>query len=101
MTRRILLFKETTIEPTADVNTVAAIGTTIGLPIDHEGDQEADSSPNAKEVAADAEGTQEVLLIHILLEGIAQAESPGYDPDLGPGPGLTEEGQGLISAMIN
>ena len=86
-----------TIEKTADMNAVA------GLPIDPEGDQEADPSPNIKEVTLGTEGTQEVPLIHILLEGIAQAEGPDHDPDpdVGPGPGLAEEGQGLIPAIIN
>ena len=66
-------------------------------------DQEADPSPDIKEVTPSTEGTQEVLLIHILLEGITQAEGPDHDPDpdLGPGPGLTEEGQGLIPTIIN
>ena len=86
-----------TIEATADTNAVA------GLPINPEGDQEADPSPDVEEVTPSTEGAQEVLLIHILLEGIAQAEGPDHDPDpdLGPGPGLTEEGQGLIPAVIN
>ena len=86
-----------TIKKTADTNAVA------GLPIDPEGDQEADPSPGAKEVTPGAEGTQEVLLLHVLVEGITQAEGPDHDPnpDLGPGPGLTEEGQGLIPAIIN
>ena len=81
-----------TIEVTADMNAVA------GLPVDPEGDQDADPSPDVKEVTPSTEGAQ-VLLIDILLEGIAQAEGP--DPDLGPGPGLTEEGQGLIPAIVD
>ena len=83
-----------TIKVTADTNAAAAIGTTSGLPINQEGDQEADPSPDVDEVTPSTEGAQEVLLIHVLLEGIAQAEGPHHDPDpdLGPGPGLTEEG---------
>ena len=88
---------------TADTNTAAAIGTTGSLPINPEGDQGADPGPDVKEVTPSAEGTQEVLLIHVLLEDIAQAEGPDQDPDpdLGPCPGLTEEGQGLIPAIID
>ena len=88
-----------TIKVTADMNVVA------GLPIDPEGDQEADPSLDIEEVTPSAEGTQEVLLIHVLLEGITQAEGPDHDPDPdlgpGPGPGLTEEGQGLIPAIVD
>ena len=100
--RTVLPFKGMTIEVTADTNTVAAIGTTGGLPIDP-GDQEIDPNPDITEVTLGSEGTQEVLLIHILLDGIAQAEGPDHnpDPDLGPGPGLTEEGQSLISTIID
>ena len=74
-----------------------------GLPINPEGDQEADPGPDFKEVTAGTEGAQEVLLIHILLEGITQAEGPDHDPnpDLGPGPGLTEERQSLIPTIID
>ena len=95
--RRVLPFKGTTIKKTADTNTAA------GLPINLEGDQEADPGPDVKEVTPSTEDTQEVLLIHILLEGIAQAEGPDHDPDpdLGSGPGLTEEGQGLIPTIID
>ena len=82
-----------TIEVTADTNAVA------GLPINPEGDQEADPGPDIEEVTPSTEGTQEVLLIHILLEGISQAEGP--DQDLGPGSSLTEEGQGLIPTIID
>ena len=94
--RRVLPFEGMTIEKTADTNAVA------GLPINPEGDQEADPSPDVNEVTPGAEGTQEVL-IHILLEGIAQAEGPDHDPDpdLGPGPGLTEEGQGFIPTIVD
>ena len=94
--RRVLPFRGMTMKATANTNAAA------GLPINPEGDQEVDPSPDIKEVTPGAEGTQ-VLLIHILLEGIAQAEGPDHnpDPDLGPGPGLTEEGQGLIPAIIN
>ena len=101
--RRILPLKEMTIEATPDVNALAAIGTTIGLSTNPKGDQEADPSPDVKEVTPNAGGTQEVLLIHILLEGISQAEGPGHDPDpeLGPGPDLIEEGQGLIPTIVN
>ena len=53
-----------TIKATADMNAVA------GFPINPEGDQEADPSPDIKEVTPGAEGVQEVLLIHVLLEGI-------------------------------
>ena len=95
--RRVLPFKGTTIKVTADMNTVA------GLPIDPEEDQGADPGPDIKEVTPSTEGTAEVLLIHILLEGMAQAEGPDHDPDpdLGSGPGLTEEGQGLIPTIID
>ena len=88
-------------EVTAETNAAAAIGTTSGLPIDPEGDQEADPGPDIEGVTPSAEGTQEVLLIHILLEGIAQAEGPDHNPDLGPGPGLTEEDQGLVPMIID
>ena len=90
-----------TIEVTADTNAVAAIGTTGNLPINPEGDQEADPGPDIKEVTPSTEGAQEVLLIHILLKDIAQAEGPDHDPDLDPGPGLAEEGQGLIPAIVD
>ena len=95
--RRVLPFEEMAIKKIADMNTAA------GLPINPEGDQEADPSPDVKEVTPGTEGTQEVLLIHILLEGITQAEGPDYnpDPDLGQGPGLTEEGQGLAPTIID
>ena len=62
-----------TIKMTADTNAEA------GLPIDPEGDQEADPGPDIKEVTPGTEGAQEVLSLHILLEGIAQAGSPGHD----------------------
>ena len=90
--RRILPLGEMTIETTADTNTEA------GLPIDPEADQEADLGPDFKEVTPGAEGTKEVLPIHVLLEGISQAGGPGHDPepDPGPGLGLTGEDQGLI-----
>ena len=83
-----------TIEVTADTNTEA------GLPIDPDGDQEADPSPDIKEVTPGTEGAQEVLPIHILLEGISQAGGPGHnpEPDPGPGLGLTGEDQGLVPA---
>ena len=61
--RRILPPGEMTNKTTADTNTEA------GLTIDLEGDQEADPSPDDK-VTPGAEGTQEVLPIHVLLEGI-------------------------------
>ena len=97
--RRVFPFEGMTIKATAETNAAAAIGTTHGLPID----PEADPSPDFKEVTPSAEGAREVLLIHVLLEGIPQVEGPDHDPDpdLGPGPGLTEEGQGLIPAVIN
>ena len=92
--RRVLPF-----EATADMNATA------GLPINPEGDQEADSRPDAKEVTPSTEGTQGVLLTRILPEGITQAEGPehdpNHDPDLGPGPGLAEEGQGLIPTIVD
>ena len=86
--RRVLPFEGMTIKETADTNAAA------GLPISLKGDQEADPGPDVEEVTPGAEGAEDVLLIHVLLEGIAQAESPDHDPDpdLGPGPGLTEEG---------
>ena len=101
--RRVLHFEGMTIKVTADPNAATAIETTSGLPIDPEGDQEADTNPDIEEVTPSSEGTQGVLLTCVLLEGIAQAEGPDHDPDpdLGPGPGLTEEGQGLIPAIIN
>ena len=101
--RRVLPFEGMTIKVTADQNAVTAIGTTGSLPINPEGDQEADLGPDVKEVTPGAEGTQEVLLIHVLLEGITQAVGPDHDPDpgLGPGPGLAEEGQGLVPTIID
>ena len=84
-----------TIKMTAEMNAEA------GLAIDPEGDQEVDPSPDVKEVTPGAEGTQEVLPIHVLLEGIAQAGSPGHDPDPGPGLGLAGEDQGLIPVPTN
>ena len=101
--RRVLPFEGMTIEVTADTNAAAAIGTTGGLPIDPEGDQRADPGPDVKEVTPSAEGTHKVILIHVLLEDIAQAEGPDHnpDPDLGPDPGLTEESQGLILTIID
>ena len=80
--RRILPLREMTIEMTADTNTEA------GLPINPEGDQEADPSPDIKEVTPGAEGTQEVLPIHILPEGVAPAGSPGHNPEPDPVPVL-------------
>ena len=76
-----------TIEMTADVNAET------GLPIDPEGDQEADPGPDIEEVTPGTEGAQEVLLIHVLLEGIAQAGSPGHDPEPDPSPGLGLTGE--------
>ena len=95
--RRVLPIGGMTIKATADTNTVA------GLPIDPEGDQEADPGPDVKEVAPSTEGAQEVLLIYVLLGGITQVEGPDHnpDPDLGPGPGLTEGGHSLIPAIID
>ena len=93
--RRVLPFEGMTIKETADMNAVT------GIPIDPEGDQEADPSPDVEEVIPSTEGTQEVLLIHIPLEGITQAEGLDHDPDLGSGPGLTEEGQGLIPTIVD
>ena len=88
---------------TADPNAVTAKGTTSGPPINPEGDQEAHPSPDIEEVTPGLEGAQGVLLTCILLEGITQAEGPDHDPDpdLGPGPGFTEESQGFIPAIIN
>ena len=82
---------------TADMNAEA------GLPIDPEGDQEADPSPDVEEVTPGTEGAQEVLPIHILLEGITQAGGPGHDPepDPGPGLGLTGEDRGFIPVPTN
>ena len=68
-----------TIKVTADMNAAAAIGTPSSLPIDPEGDQEADPGPDIEEVTPSAEGAQEVLLIYVLLEGIAQADGPDHD----------------------
>ena len=53
--RRVLPFRGMTIKVTADMNAAA------GLPIDPEGDQEADPSPDIKEVTPDTEGAQEVF----------------------------------------
>ena len=66
----------------------------VGLPINPEGDQEADPSPDIEEVTPCAEGTQEVLQ-----EGITKAGGPGHNqlPDPGPGLGLTGEDQGLVA----
>ena len=75
------------IKMTADTNAEA------GLPIDPEGDQEADPGPDVEEVTPGAEGTQEVLPIPVLLEGIAQAGSPGHDPEPDPSPGLGLTGE--------
>ena len=58
-----------------------------------EGDQEADPGPDIKEVTPDAEGAQEVLPIHVTLEGIAEAGSPGHDPEPDPSPGLGLAGE--------
>ena len=92
-----------TIKVTADTNATAAIGTTGGLPIDPEGDQEADPSPDIEKVTPGADDAQEVLLIHVLLEGINQTEGPDHDPDpdLGPGSGIAEEGQGLVPTIVD
>ena len=84
--RRILPLREMTIQ-TADMNTEA------GLPIDPEGDQEADPSPDVEEVTPGAEGAQEVLPIHVLLKGIAPADGPGHDPEPDPCPGLGLAGE--------
>ena len=86
-----------TIEMTADTNAGA------GLPIDPEGDEEADPSPDIQEVTPNTEGTQEVLPIHVLLEGITLAGSPGHDPepDPSPGLGLTGEDQGLTPVLTD
>ena len=77
--RRILPLGEMTIEMKADMNVEA------GLPIDPEGDQDADPSPDVEEVTPGTEGAQEVLSIHVLLEGIAQAGGPGHDLEPVPG----------------
>ena len=76
-----------TIKMTADTNADA------GIPINPEGDQEADPSPDVKEVTPGTESTQEVLPIYVLLEGIAQAGGPGHnlEPDPSPGLGLPRE----------
>ena len=67
--------------------------TEAGLPIDQEGDQEADPGPDVEEVTPGAEGTQAVLPIHILLEGITPAVGPGHNPEPDPGPGLGLAGE--------
>ena len=54
--RRVLPFEGMTIEAKADPNAVTAIGTTSSLPINPEGDQEADPSPDVEEVTPDTEG---------------------------------------------
>ena len=101
--RRVLPFKGMTIKVTANLNAATAIGTTSSVPINPEGDQEADPGPDVKEVTPGTEGAQEVLLTCILLEGIAQAEGSDHDPDpdLDPSLGLTEEGQGLVPTIVN
>ena len=73
------------------------------LPINPEGDQEADPSPDIKEVTPGTEGTQDVLPIHVLLEGIAPAGSPGHEPepDPSPGLGLTGEDQGIVPILTD
>ena len=63
------------------------------LPINPEEDQEADPSPDIKEVTPGAEGTQEVLPIHVLLEGIVPSGSPDHDPEADPSPGLGLAGE--------
>ena len=82
-----------TIEATADVNAVAATGTTVGLPTNPEGDQEADSGPDVKEVTLDAEGAQEVLLVHVLLEGITHDMRSAVTPE-------SSRAQALASSII-
>ena len=67
--------------------------TEVGLPIDPEADQEADPNPDVKEVTPGPEGTQEVLPIHILLEGIKPAGGLGHNPEADPGPGLGLAGE--------
>ena len=84
---RILPLGEMTIKMTADMNAEA------GLPINPEGDQEADPGPDVKEVTPDVEGIQEVLPIYILLEGITPAGGPGHDPEPDPSPGLGLAGE--------
>ena len=76
-----------TIEMTADINAEA------GLPIDPERDQEADSGPDIEEVTPGAEGTQEVLPIHVLLEGITPAGGPIHEPEPDPSQGLGLTGE--------
>ena len=85
--RRILSLGEMIIEMTADMNAEA------GLPINPEGDQEADLGLDVEEVTPGAEGTQGVLPIHVLLKGIARAGSPGQGPKPDPGPGLGLTGE--------
>ena len=47
---------------TADMNAAAAIGPTSSLPIDPEGDQEADPGTDIKEVTPGTEGAQGIHL---------------------------------------
>ena len=89
--RRILPLIEMIIEMTADMNAEA------GLPIDPEGDQEADPGPDIEEVTPGTVGAQEVLPIHILLEGIAPAGGPGHDPEPDPSPGLGFAGEDVVT----
>ena len=64
-----------------------------------DGDHGADPTPDIEGVTPVAEAIPEVLLIHILQEGITPAGGPGHGPDPGPGLGLTGEDQGLIPAL--
>ena len=65
ITRRVLPIKGMTIEATADPNAATAIGTTGSLHLNPEGDQEADPSPDVKEVTPGTEGAQGILLSQV------------------------------------
>ena len=54
---------------------------TTSLHINPEGNQGADPTPDIEGVTPDTEAVLEVLLIHILQEGIIPAGGPGHNPE--------------------